>query len=69
MTCPSCSKTLRKDNTRGACATCIATGLVKRGLANPGVGRRFRAAVRALGGDPQALITEFQSNWLAERVE
>lgn len=75
-TCPYCGKTLRSDNTRGACSDCLAKGhaavpLAKEESKRGGSKKRsdtmksFRTVAAALGKDPDAILEEAASEWLS----
>ena len=71
--CPGCNKTLRYDNTRGACSKCIASGeatAVKappgapREKAAPSVRKQFKSVTAALDIDGDELLEGFCRDWL-----
>lgn len=71
--CPHCGKKLRSDNRRGACTKCLAKGRspAVTVVAEPDgpaakTVERFRMAAEGLGMDPDEILEEFCSDWLAK---
>lgn len=74
--CPHCGKTLRSDNTRGACSKCLAKGKGEGEAAAPArssrnghlthaqTKKRFRTVAEALGIDGDKLLEQFMVGWL-----
>ena len=69
-TCPHCGKTLRSDNTRGACSDCLKAGkaapeLEDKPRKKSDTLKRFRTVATALGKGADAILEEAADAWLA----
>jgi hypothetical protein len=75
---PGCDKTLRANNTKGECGSgCLspdappakrAKGPALKSTSSarsPGAVAKFRLVAEGLGLDPEAMLEEFASEWLA----